>query len=59
MTGLWFLPVDQISTESASNHSTRKTALLAYNILYYFGSKSNVVKKPIIFFHPVIFLPML
>src|SRR4030095_15805817 len=27
----------------------RRTALLVYNILYYFGGKSNVVKKPIIF----------
>jgi len=27
----------------------RRTALLVYNILYYFGRKSNVVKKPIIF----------
>jgi hypothetical protein len=27
----------------------RRIALLVYNVLYYFGGKSNVVKKPIIF----------
>ena len=66
VTGYWFTVENRIFRLSAKYQLTatrnqrpaRKTALLAYNILYYFGRKSNVVKKPITtLFHPVFFCP--